>query len=145
MGVTRKFSRGGQSLAWTSFIRLRPIHIKESSNYRGGKRTPSLPLVTPMLPRLNFVQLIPPPSIKRRNFFNPFLNDSLIQHILRGGGGDGVNLPEVSFTICRALKLGFWVQTLMHPRKMPMWWTYEKSTRLGPKKWGYGAKVKTNP
>ena len=56
MGVTRKFSRGGhpfqgggQPLARTSFIRLKPIHIEESSDSRGGgQSTPLPPLVTPM-------------------------------------------------------------------------------------------------
>ena len=50
MGVTRKFSRGGppfpgggQTLARTSFIRLKPIHIKESSDSRGGPEHPPAP------------------------------------------------------------------------------------------------------
>ena len=47
MGVTRKFSRGGppfpgggQTLARTSFIGLKPIRIKESSYSRGGGASP---------------------------------------------------------------------------------------------------------
>ena len=50
MGVTRKFCRGGlpfpgggQTLARTSFIRLKPIHIKESSDSRGGPEHPPAP------------------------------------------------------------------------------------------------------
>ena len=50
LGVTRKFSRGppfpgevGQPLVSTSFIRLKPILIKESSNFRGGEAHPPAP------------------------------------------------------------------------------------------------------
>ena len=44
MGVTRNFSRGvGLPFAWTSFIGLKPIHIKGSSDSRGAWAPPSPP------------------------------------------------------------------------------------------------------
>ena len=68
MGVTRKFSRGAtlsrggvQPLARTSFIRLKPIHIKESSDSRGGRSAPlPPPLVTP-IKLINFIIYLNPP------------------------------------------------------------------------------------
>ena len=51
------FPGGGQTLARTSFIRLKPIHIKESSDSRGGGGAPPCPpLMTPM--KITFTPLI---------------------------------------------------------------------------------------
>ena len=51
-GINKKFSRGasrGEPLPRTSFIGIKPIHIKESSDSREGGKAPLLPLMTPMI------------------------------------------------------------------------------------------------